>query len=143
MEFKYGNITSDILAASFAVHGKIGCGFMEIIYQRALAIELERRPLTFSRELDMPIYYDGMEIGKRRLDFIVENKICIELKAVSVLEPVHFAQLRNYLEVFNLEVGMLINFGSIQLEYRRLDNHKFNPSLLNNPATQKVNPKYL
>lgn len=102
------------------VHSELGNGFQETIYQRALQIEMKRQGLNFSRELEMPIYYDGIRIGTRRVDFFVEDKIMVELKAVTQLEKVHLAQALNYLEAYKMEVGMLINFGNTRLEFKRL-----------------------
>jgi GxxExxY protein len=140
-EFKYKDITEKIIGASMKVHTTLGCGFQEVIYQRALALQMEFEGLAFQREANMPIYYLDIQIGERRVDFFVESKICVELKAVTKLEPVHFAQARNYLEAFNMEVGLLINFGTVSLEYRRLENPKFNPYLIthikSSPLSQK------
>ena len=97
----------------------MGNGFQELIYQRAMAIEFRKRHLIFEREKEMDIIYDGENIGTRRVDFFVENKIMIELKATTKLEPVHFAQVINYLEIYNMEIGLLINFGNTKLEFKR------------------------
>ena len=102
------------------VHRTLGNGFQEVIYQRALAIEMSKQGLQFERELEMPIFYEEEQIGTRRVDFFVENKIMVELKALTHLENVHLAQAINYLEAYNLKIGMLLNFGSKSLEYRRL-----------------------
>ena len=102
------------------VHSTLGNGFQEVIYQRALAIEMAKQGLSFQRELEMQIYYDGQEIGTRRVDFLVEDKVMVELKALTALEDVHLAQGINYLEAYKLEVGLLLNFGAKSLEYRRL-----------------------
>lgn len=91
-----------------------------MIYQRALAIELERSKLLFARELEMPIYYEEIEIGTRRVDFLIEEKVIVELKAITVLDKVHLAQALNYLEAYKLEIGLLINFGNTRLEFKRL-----------------------
>ncbi len=107
------------------VHSTLGNGFQEVIYQRALEIEMSKSGLHFQRELSMPIFYDGHQIGERRVDFFVEEKIMVELKAVIQLEKVHLAQAKNYLEAYNMEVGLLINFGSISLEFKRLGNTKY------------------
>ena len=107
------------------VHAALGNGFQEVIYQRALGLELQETGLAFEREFSMPIYYKGQQVGERRVDFLVEGKICVELKAIIQLEPVHLAQAKNYLEAYNLEVGLLLNFGSISLQFKRLHNHKF------------------
>ncbi len=106
------------------VHSKLGCGFQEVIYQRALAIELRKLGINFEREFEMPIDYDDENIGSRRADFLIENRISVELKALVELEEIHFAQAKNYLEAYKLRVGLLINFGGKRLEFRRLINSK-------------------
>jgi GxxExxY protein len=121
-EYKYSDITHTIIGAAMKVHSTLGNGFQEVIYQRALAIEMTKQALSFQRELEMQIYYDGQEIGTRRVDFLVEDKVIVELKAMTVLEDVHLAQAIDYLEAYNLEVGLLINFGAKSLEYRRVIN---------------------
>jgi GxxExxY protein len=108
------------------VHKILGNGFQELIYQRALAKEMNSRGLSFAREFEMPIFYKEEQIGTRRVDFLIENVISVELKALTKLEDIHLAQSINYLEAYNLEIGMLINFGAKSLEYRRLINPKFN-----------------
>lgn len=112
------------------VHAALGNGFQEVIYQRALAIELEGMKVKFCREMEMPIYYKGVKIGERRVDFFVEDKIMVELKAIIQLENVHLAQAKNYLEAYNVEVGLLINFGSQSLQFKRLQNQKFTDNSL-------------
>jgi GxxExxY protein len=102
------------------VHATLGRGFQEVIYQRALAIEMSKQGLSFQRELEMQIYYDGIEIGTRRVDFLVEDKVMVEIKALTQLENVHMAQAINYLEAYQLEIALLINFGAKSLEFRRL-----------------------
>lgn len=102
------------------VHSTLGNGFQEVIYQRALAIEMTKQELSFVREMEMPVYYDEQQIGTRRVDFFVEDKIMVELKAIIKLEDVHLAQAINYLEAYNMEVGLLINFGSKSLEFKRV-----------------------
>ncbi len=106
------------------VHSTLGNGFQEVIYQRALAIEMGKQGLSFQRELEMVIYYDGEQIGTRRVDFLVEDKVMVELKALTKVEDVHLAQAINYLEAYQLEVGLLLNFGAKSLEYRRVVNSK-------------------
>ena len=108
------------------VHSALGNGFQEVIYQRALAIEMEDSGLSFNREYEMPIFYKNQQIGTRRVDFLIETVISVELKALSKLEDVHLAQGLNYLEAYDLEVGLLINFGYKSLEFKRLLNKKFN-----------------
>lgn len=100
----------------------MGNGFQEVIYQRCLAIEMQKNGLSFSREIEMSIYYDGIDVGTRRVDFLVSDKIMVELKAISKMDDTHFAQGLNYLEAYKLETGLLINFGSKSLEYKRITN---------------------
>ena len=107
------------------VHSALGNGFQEVIYQRALEIEMNLAGIEFKREFEMPIYYRNMHIGTRRVDFLVEGVISVELKALTQLEDVHFAQAINYLEAYNLEIGLLINFGERSLAFKRLTNKKF------------------
>jgi len=104
------------------VHNELGNGFQEVIYQRALAFELQETDINFIREQEMPIEYKGFDIGTRRADFVVEDKVMVELKAITKIEDVHFAQAINYLEAYKLEVGLLINFGSKRLTFRRFAN---------------------
>lgn len=122
MELKYEQITHKIIGASFEVHNFLGNGFQEVIYQRALAYELTQAGLSFDREIEQHIYYKNLPnpIGTRRADFVVENKVLVELKATIQLEDVHFAQALNYLKVYKLDVGLLINFGSKSLTFKRL-----------------------
>ena len=108
-----------------AVHNYLGNGFQEVIYQRALSIEFQMQNLSYIRECEMPVFYHDIQIGSRRVDFLVENKISVELKALLKLEAVHLAQAINYLEAFNLEIGLLLNFGAPSLEFKRLTNRKF------------------
>lgn len=124
-DYKFKEITEKIIGSSMKVHAALGNGFQEVIYQRALEIEMEEAGLRSARELSMPIYYKGRNIGERRVDFFVEEKIMVELKAIIQLEKVHLAQAKNYLEAYNMQVGLLINFGSISLEFKRLENQKF------------------
>jgi GxxExxY protein len=102
------------------VHNNLGNGFQEVIYQRCLALEMEKQGLQFQREMEMPVYYEGFEVGQRRVDFLVEGKIMVELKAITELEKVHIAQALNYLEAYQLEIGLLINFGGTRLTFKRL-----------------------
>ncbi len=128
-QFKYEEITKKIIGAGMKVHSVLGNGFQEVIYQRALEIEMRKSGLLFVKEFNMPIFYDKEHIGERRVDFFVEGIISVEIKAREILEKVHFAQARNYLEAYNLEVGLLLNFGGISLEFKRLENPKYNPNL--------------
>lgn len=122
VELKYKDITEKIIGASFEVHKFLGNGFQEVIYQRALALELSKAGLSFAREIEQDIFYkDFFEpIGTRRADFVVEGKVLVELKAMIELEDVHLAQILNYLKAYKLEVGLLINFGSKSLTFKRL-----------------------
>lgn len=104
------------------VHRVLGSGFQEVIYQRALAIEFDNNDLSYNREMEMDIFYEGTQIGTRRVDFFVENKIMVELKALSKLEDLHTAQAMNYCQAYDLPLGLLINFGSKSLEYKRIYN---------------------
>ena len=120
----YKDITEKIIAASMKVHCALGNGFQEIIYQRALAIEMNFLELNFEREMEMPIYYREQNIGSRRVDFFVDGKIMVELEALIKLENVHLAQAINYLEAFKTKIGLLINFGARSLEFKRVHNNK-------------------
>jgi len=113
-------LTYKIIGCAMKVHNTLGNGFQEVIYQRCLAIELDRVSLEFAREQEMPIYYEGIEVGTRRADFIIEEKVMVELKANINLEDVHLAQGLNYLTAYNLDKGLLINFGSTSLQVKRL-----------------------
>ena len=117
-------LTYKIIGCAMKVHGTLGNGFQEVIYQRALAIELRIAGLTFSRELEMDIFYESENIGTRRVDFLVENEIMVELKAVIAMEDVHLAQGLNYLVAYKLDKGLLINFGAKSLEVKRLRHPK-------------------
>jgi GxxExxY protein len=121
-ELLYKDITEKIIGSSFEVHSFLGNGFQEVIYQRALAWELSQRGLNFHREIEQEIYYKHLPqpIGKRRADFVVEDKVLIELKAIIELNDVHLAQALNYLNAYKLKVGLLINFGSKSLTFKRL-----------------------
>jgi len=119
----YEEITKKIIGCAMKVHSTLGNGFQEVIYQRALAIEMEYQALQFEREKEMEIFYRDKNIGTRRVDFFVEGKIMVELKAVIDLEDVHLAQAMNYLEAYNMEIGLLINFGSKSLQYKRVYNN--------------------
>ena len=121
-DYKYSDITGKIIGAAMKVHSTLGSGFQEVIYQRALTIEMAKASLTHQRELEMPIFYDDQQIGTRRVDFLVEEKVMVELKAVSRLEDVHLAQAINYLEAYHLEIGLLINFGAKSVEWKRVIN---------------------
>jgi GxxExxY protein len=121
---QHEDLTHKIIGCAMKVHTALGSGFPEVIYQRALAIEMEKQGLLFGREIEMTIYYDGINIGTRRVDFFVQDKIMVELKATSTLNDLHLAQALNYLEAYNLTIGLLINFGSKSLEFKRVFNTK-------------------
>src|ERR1700753_2916055 len=120
--YKYSDLTGKIIGCAMKVHSTFGNGFQEVIYQRCLAIEMEKQGLKFSRELEMSIFYESINVGVRRVDFLVEDKIMVELKAISKLEDIHLAQGLNYLESYKLETGLLINFGAKSLEFKRITN---------------------
>ena len=121
-DFQYGEITKKIIGSSFEVHSLLGNGFQEVIYQRALAYEMRRAGLTFLREIEQEIFYKDLEtpIGVRRADFVVEEKVLVEIKAKIELQDVHLAQALNYLKAYKLKIGLLINFGSRSLIFKRL-----------------------
>ncbi|GMQ27020.1 GxxExxY protein [Algoriphagus sp. oki45] len=123
-KMEYQELTHKIIGAAMEVHRLLGNGFQEVIYQRALAIELGERNIEFIREQEMSIHYKGHDIGTRRVDFFVEDKIMVEIKAIINLEDVHLAQAMNYLEAYNLEIGLLINFGSKSMQFKRVHNNK-------------------
>jgi GxxExxY protein len=108
------------------VHNTLGNGFQEVIYQRCLAIEMENAGLLFGREIDQLIFYNDIEVGTRRADFIVENQVIVELKALIELEDVHLAQAKNYTVAYDFPVGLLINFGGVRLQVRKVFNPKYN-----------------
>jgi GxxExxY protein len=121
----YDDITYKINGCAMKVHNTLGNGFQEVIYQRCLAIELERAGLDFARELEQDIFYDGIHVGTRRADFIVGNDIVVELKALINLEDVHLAQAKNYLVAYDKPIGLLINFGATSLQFKKVFNPKY------------------
>ena len=121
---KYEDLTYKIIGCAMEVHKHLGNGFQEVVYQRALAIEFRLQEIEFDREFEMELNYKGYKIGTRRVDFFVENKIMVEIKAVINLEDVHLAQAMNYVEAYNLEIGLLINFGAKSLQHKRVHNNK-------------------
>ena len=123
---KEEDITYKIIGCSMKVHNTLGNGFQEVIYQRCLAIELERAGLNFGREVEHSIFYEGIHVGTRRADFIVENRIVVELKAMINLEDAHLAQAKNYVVAYDLPTGLLINFGGTSLQYKKVFNPKYN-----------------
>ncbi len=128
---KHEEVTRKIIGCAMKVHSTLGNGFQEVIYQRALAIEMEKQGLGFKREMEMPIIYEGIDIGTRRVDFFVEENIMVELKALIKLEDVHLAQAMNYCQAYGLPIGLLINFGARSLEFKRVYN-------VNHPENKKM-----
>jgi len=131
--YKYSELTGKIIGCAMKVHSALGNGFQEVIYQRALEIEMTDAGLSFSREQEMPVYYKQLQIGTRRVDFLVESVVSVELKAITQIEDVHLAQAINYLEADDLEIGLLINFGAKSLQHKRIINRKFNQKNQGNP----------
>lgn len=132
---KEEEITYKIIGCAMKVHNTLGNGFQEVIYQRCLAIELEKVELTFGREIEQTIFYEGIDVGTRRADFVVEEKIIVEIKATINLEDVHLAQAKNYVVAYDFPTGLLINFGSTSLQYKKIFNPKYNK------VENSVNPK--
>ena len=136
---KYEDLTYKIIGCTMKVHSVLGNGFQEVIYQRALAIEMNKQGLGFQREMEMTIFYEGIDIGTRRVDFFVQDKIMVELKALTLLEDVHLAQAMNYCQAYKLPIGLLINFGAKSLEYKRV----YNLNHPDNKNYKKNNPKII
>jgi GxxExxY protein len=124
-------LTYKVIGCAMKVHNTLGAGFQEVIYQRCLAIELERAGFAFEREKEHAIFYEGYEVGTRRADFVVEEKIIVELKALINLEDVHLAQAKNYTVAYDFPKGLLINFGGQSLQYKLIFNPKYNQNLQN------------
>jgi GxxExxY protein len=138
---EYEELTHKIIGCAMKVHSILGNGFQEVIYQKALAIELKKQALNYQREMEMDIYYSGYKIGTRRVDFFVEDVIMVEIKALIKLEDVHLAQAMNYCQAYKLPIGLLINFGSKSLEYKRVYNvnHPLNKEYIKNKQNQCQN----
>ena len=119
-------ITYKIIGCAMKVHNTLGNGFQEVIYQRCLAIELTNAGLSFVREKEQTIFYNGIDVGTRRADFIVENNVMVELKAIITLENVQLAQAKNYVVAYDMPNGLLINFGAVSLQYKKVFNPKYN-----------------
>lgn len=122
--YNHSELTGKIIGCAMKVHSYLGNGFQEVIYQRCMAIEMEKQGLGYARELEMTVFYEGIDVGTRRVDFLVEDKVMLELKAISKLDDTHLAQAINYLEAYKLETGLLINFGARSLEFKRVTNEK-------------------
>lgn len=118
-------ITYKINGCAMKVHNTLGNGFQEVIYQRCLAIEMQRAGLQFGREVEQNIYYDNIMVGTRRADFVVEEEVIVELKALINLEDVHLAQAKNYVVAYDFPIGLLINFGSTSLQFKKVFNKKY------------------
>ena len=131
-------ITYKINGCAMKVHNTLGNGFQEVIYQRCLAIELRKAGLDFAREQEQTIYYEGEDVGTRRADFIIEGKVIVELKALINLEDVHLAQAKNYVVAYDFPIGLLINFGAVSLQFKKVFNPKYNATK-QNPANPKIN----
>jgi GxxExxY protein len=132
---KHEALTHKIIGCAMKVHSTMGNGFQEVIYQRALAIEFQKQGVIFQREMEMSIHYEGIHIGTRRVDFFVEDNIMVELKAVIKLEDVHLAQAMNYCQAYQLPIGLLINFGSKSMEFKRVYN-------LNHPENKEYKKEH-
>ena len=117
-------LTQKVIGCAFKVHNKLGNGFQEVIYQRCLEIEMNRAGLDFGREVDQTIYYRGVQVGTRRADFIVDNQVIVEIKALIALEDIHIAQVKNYLVAYEFRIGLLLNFGARSLEVKRVFNNR-------------------
>ncbi|RAV28053.1 MULTISPECIES: GxxExxY protein [Sinomicrobium] len=127
-KYKYSDLTGKIIGCAMEVHKHLGNGFQEVVYQRALSIELNMQNLSHVREQEMDLKYKGYDIGTRRVDFFIENRIMLEIKAVKELEDVHLAQAINYLEAYGMEIGLLINFGNTSLQFKRVMKPNQSPS---------------
>ncbi|ALB40690.1 GxxExxY protein [Anabaena sp. WA102] len=122
---KLDEITYKVNGCAMKVHNTLGNGFQEVIYQRCLEIELKKAGLNFGREVEKVIYYDGVDVGTRRADFLVEDQVIVELKALINLEDVHLSQVKNYVVAYDFPVGLLINFGAVSLQFKKIFNPKY------------------
>ena len=129
MNITIDEITYKINGCAMKVHNILGNGFQEVIYQRCLAIEMERAGLSFGREIEQIIYYEGIEVGTRRADFVVEEQAIVELKDLINLEDVHLAQTKNYVIAYDFPVGLLINFGATSLKFKKIFNKKYQSNI--------------
>ncbi|MBT2557569.1 GxxExxY protein [Hymenobacter sp. ISL-91] len=120
--YKHKELTGKIIGAAMRVHTYLGVGFPEVVYQRCLAIELRESGVAFEQELELPLFYRGEKVGSRRVDFLAEKTVLVELKAVSEVTTLHHAQVLNYLHAYQLEVALLLNFGEPRLSYKRFVN---------------------
>jgi len=123
MELERGELTERIIGAAIEVHKKLGPGFLESIYENAMAVELSRRHVRFVSQMELVIVYESVEVGRHRADLIVENTIVVELKAITQFSDIHYATLRSYLKAANKEHGLLINFAAPTLQVKRVRTH--------------------
>jgi GxxExxY protein len=130
-QYSYAELTRKVIGCAMDVHDFLGNGFQEVIYQKALALDMENQKIGFAREFEMHVMYKNHQVGTRRVDFLVEENASVARKALIHLEKVHMAQVMNYLEAYNLEVGLLINFDATRLEFHRFQNKKFKPHRVN------------
>ena len=121
-DYKHSELTGKIIGCAMKVHRKIGLGFPEIIYQRSLVIELRKTGMFCETEVEKDIFYDSIKVGSRRLDLIIDKVVIVELKAITEVEPICYNQILNYLKVFKIEIGLLLNFGNTSLQYKRFAN---------------------
>lgn len=127
-EYKHSDITARVIGCAMKVHQRMRNGYQEIIYQRCLCIEFDKEGIKYHKEKELPIFYDDIEVGKRRVDFLIEEKVVLETKAVTEYSDSHLAQTLNYLEAMGLETGLLLNFGAKSLEIKRIVNNKVKKS---------------
>ena len=120
-------LTGDIIKAAVKVHKAIGAGYKESVYQKALAISLQEHNIAFDREKEYPIFYRKEKVGYYKADFLIQDKVIVELKAVFTIEMLHVAQTINYLKVANKPIGLILNFGQSPLEVKRVHNRAFIP----------------
>jgi GxxExxY protein len=121
---KYEEITYKIIACAMEVHKKLGPGYPEYIYHRALIIEFKLQCVVFEDEFEIKIYYKGEQVGIGRVDFLVEKIVPVEIKAASELSDINIAQAKNYVEASGIEIGLLINFGAPSLQFKRMINNR-------------------
>jgi len=124
MIMKYGGLTGKIIGAAMEVHKALENGFQEVIYQRAVSMEMNLQGISHEQKKEMPLQYKGCDIGQRRVDFFVEEKIMVEIKAIINLEDVHLAKAMKYVEAYNMEIGLPLNFGAKSLQFKRIHNNK-------------------
>ena len=135
---KYEDLTHKIIGAAMEVHKHLGNGFQEVVYQRALSIEMNLQSIAHEREKEMQLYYKGHDVGTRRVDFFIDGIIMVEIKALINLEDVHLAQAMNYVEAYNMEIGLLLNFGAKSLQFKRVHNNKQLKGLNHDSKDEKI-----